>query len=138
MRRRGLRLVAQRENWDCGVAAMATLFSKPYEEVWAASHLIPDAVRLRRGLGVKDMELLAREFGRPLERVYRSKGYLLNQTGILGLLGSKLHWAGHWVVIQNNNIIEPDGAGGIPESWPVLDYLAAFDARPCTLLVEPS
>lgn len=135
-KKRGLAITPQRANWDCGVASLSTLYSLPYEQVCAASRIIPARLRSKRGLCLSDMQKIARKLGRPLSRVNRARGYLLNATGILGLVGPAMHWSGHWVVLQNNNIIDPDGAGGSAESWPVLDYLAAHDARPCTLLVE--
>lgn len=133
MKRRGVRVVPQRRDWDCGVASLAMLLNKPYADVsMVAREQVPAEIRRKYGLHLHHIEAIASRFGAPLARVYRSNGYLLNAKGILGVKGGAMHWAGHWVVLQNNNIIDPDGA----ESWPVLDYLAAHDARPCTLLVE--
>lgn len=136
MKRRGVCLEPQRESWDCGVASMASYFNLPYEDVWAASHLVPDKLRAKRGLVIADMQMIAKELGRTLYRVNRSNGYLLNASGILGVIGGDMHWSGHWVVLHNNSILDPDGRRGKAESWAVLDYLSRHQARPGTLLTE--
>lgn len=130
-------VVAQRKDWDCGVAALAMLLGKSYGDISAAVRdLFPDVKKIHRnGLNIAEMELVADHFGVTLHRRYRSHGYLDGATGILGLLGTKLHRAGHWIVLKDGNtVVEPDGG----EVWTLTDYLHHWDARTCTMLVESS
>lgn len=132
-RRRGVTLIAQRKDWDCGVAALAMLLDTPYGDVAAAVRSVVTSPRLKaRGLIVREAEDVAAYLGMPLARIYRRRDYLKDRTGMLGLLGERLHPAGHWVVLKSNQILEPDG-GSV---WDVDAYLAAHKARPCTLLVR--
>jgi hypothetical protein len=85
-----------------------------------------------RGLIVREAEAVATYLERPLRRIYRGRDYLRGRVGMLGLLGERLHKAGHWVLLKNGQIIEPDGG----TVWDVSAYLAAHRARPCTLLVR--
>ena len=136
-RRTGVRVLAQRKDWDCGVAALAMLFDVPYGDVAATCRALWGSTRpAKRGLGLYHMEALAAEMGRPFRRVYKSGGYLVGETGILGLVGGSMSWAGHWVVLKSGPtgsfICEPTGG----EAWDVQDYLAVTKSRTATLLVE--
>jgi hypothetical protein len=134
--RRGLKVVPQRKDWDCGVAALATLLGKSYGDVSAAvRELFPDGqAKIRRaGLNIYETETVAAHFGVTLRRRYRTKGngHLEGGTGILGILSPKMHWAGHWVVLKDGtHVVEPDGG----EVWKLNDYLQRWNARPATLL----
>lgn len=133
MKARGVRVVSQRKDWDCGVAALAMLLDKPYGDVAAAVRAVVTSPRLKaRGLIVREAEAVARYLGHPLRRVHRRRDYLVGQVGMLGLLGTRLHPAGHWVILKSGQILEPDGG----EVWDVRDYLRKYQARPCTLLVR--
>jgi ABC-type bacteriocin/lantibiotic exporter with double-glycine peptidase domain len=137
-RRRGLRVVAQRKNWDCGVAALASLLDEPYGDIAAAvRELFPDrqAIIRRYGLNVSETEKVAAHLGTSLVRRYRNKDYryLDNGTGILGIFSPKMPTAGHWVVLKDGtHIVDPDGA----EIWKLDDYLKHWGARPTTLLAR--
>lgn len=132
-RRRGVKVTAQRHDWDCGVASLAMLLGLPYGDVAAAARGIwGTTMPTRRGLGIYHLEEMAEALGRTLRRVYRRESYLVDQTGVLGLNGGSMCWAGHWVVLKAGAIVDPDGG----EIWTVKDYLRATKARTATLLVE--
>jgi ABC-type bacteriocin/lantibiotic exporter with double-glycine peptidase domain len=129
--RRGVKVIAQRGNWDCGVASLAMLLGLPYGDVKAAMRA-RYAKAPRRGLGIYHLEELATLLGFSLRRVYKSAGYLDGQSGILGMNGGSMCWAGHWVVLKGGAILDPDGA----EVWTVEDYTAKHKCRTATLLVR--
>jgi ABC-type bacteriocin/lantibiotic exporter with double-glycine peptidase domain len=129
-RRRGVKVIAQRSNWDCGVASLAMILGVPYGDVSAASRA-RFGKPPRRGLGIYHLEELASLLGFSLRRVYRREDYLLGQSGVLGMNGGAMCWAGHWVVLKGGAILDPDGA----EVWTVDDYTAKHKCRPATLLV---
>lgn len=138
MKRRGVTVLKQRHDWDCGVAALAMLLSHAYGDVAAfARDLIAadilDATKLRRrGLVIHELQILADGFGMPLLPVYRAKDYLIGRTGILGMLGGEMDPAGHWVVLKAGAVVDPDGG----DVWSVEDYTTRHKCRPTTLLVE--
>lgn len=131
MRAKPVSVVKQKYNYDCGVAALAMLLRKPYGDVSAVVRkLIPKFPR--RGLGLYHLELLGKELGVDLKRVYKTKEYLIGRpTGILGVVGGNMSWAGHWVVIKEGVIIDPDDA----LIYGLKEYLDITKARPTTLLV---
>ena len=132
-RGRGVKVVSQKRDWDCGVASLAMLLGVPYGDVSAACRTLwGTTMPSRRGLGIYHLELLAEQLGRSLRRVYRKKDYLAGQTGVLGMNGGSMCWAGHWVVLKAGAIVDPDGA----EVWAVDEYVKATKSRPATLLVE--
>lgn len=132
-RRRGVKVTAQRHDWDCGVASLAMLLGLSYGDVAAAARSIwGTTMPSRRGLGIYHLEEMAEALGRTLRRVYRRDSYLVDQTGVLGLNGGSMSWAGHWAVLKAGAIVDPDGG----EVWTVSDYLAVTKARTATLLVE--
>jgi ABC-type bacteriocin/lantibiotic exporter with double-glycine peptidase domain len=134
-RRRGVVVQRQRHDWDCGVAALAMLLGLPYGDVAAAARaLYGTTMPTRRGLGIYHLEEMAAALGRTLRRVYKRPGYLTGATGILGMNGGSMCWAGHWVVLKAGVIVDPDGG----DVWSVDDYLAETKSRPATLLVEES
>ena len=134
MKRRGITVTRQRHGWDCGVAALAMLLGIPYGDVAAAArHLWGSTKPSRRGLGIYHLEQMAEHLGRRLVRVYRMKGdYLDGRTGVLGINGGAMCWAGHWVVLKAGAIVDPDGG----EVWARGDYFKRTKSRPATLLVE--
>lgn len=136
-RRRGVRAVAQRKSWDCGVAALAMLTDRSYGDVAAAARKLVDPSKARRrGLIIPEVVTLAKHFGVKLKAVTRKRDYLVGRTGILGVIGGTMDPCGHWVVLKSGPsgmfIVDPDGA----ESWDALDYLKKHQARPVTLLVR--
>lgn len=131
MRRRGVKVVAQRRNWDCGVASLAMLLGVPYGDVSAAVRARYGKAP-RRGLGIYHLEELANLLGFALRRIYKRAGYLDGQSGVLGMNGGTMCWAGHWVVLKGGAIVDPDGA----EVWGVDDYTRQHKCRTATLLVR--
>lgn len=138
MKRRGVKVIGQRKSWDCGIACLSMLLGKPYGDVAAfardllACGIIDPVLAHRRGLVIWDMQVLADGFSVALKPIARSRGYLENATGILGMLGGEMDPAGHWVVIKAGVIVDPDGS----EVWSVDDYVQRTHARTATLLVE--
>ena len=132
---RGVTVVPQRKEWDCGIAALAMLLHKPYGDIARVAREIAPRQQLRaRGLSLAQVEQVAAYFQTTTERRYRraDASHLLGMTGILGLLSPKMHPAGHWVVLKSGNtVVDPDGG----EVWDTDDYLRHWQARPCTLLV---
>jgi hypothetical protein len=132
-RRRGVVVIRQRHGWDCGVAALAMLLGMPYGDIAATCRSLWGTTQpARRGLGLYHLELLGETLGRPLRRIYRSAGYLDGQTGILGMTGGGMCWAGHWVVLKAGAIVDPDGG----DVWSIEDYTKRNKCRPASLLVE--
>lgn len=133
MKRRGVKVVAQKHGWDCGVSSLAMLLGLPYGDVAAAARALWGSTKpSKRGLGIYHLEQIAKHLGRKLTRVYRRRDYLAGRTGILGLNGGSMCWAGHWVVLKAGAIVDPDGG----EVWDALEYVKKYKARPATLLVE--
>jgi len=124
-------VVKQRKEWDCGVAALAMVLRKPYGDISHAVRLtIP--VLPRRGLGLYHLERLARHFGRTFHRIYKRRDYLtqFKGVGILGVEGEQFAWSGHWVVVKDGVVIDPDNdyVYGLDE------YFRVHKAKPLTLL----
>ena len=131
-RRSGIKVVSQRHSWDCGVSCLSMLLAQPYGDVAAVvREVVERRKRRRRGLIIADMQDVAAHFGVLLAPIYRSKGYLDNRTGILGVIDGEMDKAGHWTVLKAGVIVDPDGA----EVWSVADYMAKHKSRPATLLV---
>jgi ABC-type bacteriocin/lantibiotic exporter with double-glycine peptidase domain len=128
--RSGVKVIAQRKPWDCGVAALAMLLGRPYGDVSASVRRV--VVGYRKGMTIRAMEAVSQDLGTPLKRVYKQKHYLANATGILGLLWGTSRDKGHWVVVKGGAIVDPDGG----EVWDAIDYMTKHEARPATLLVR--
>lgn len=134
-RKRGIKVVEQRSNWDCGVACLGMLLPVSYAELSAAARTRFPKVR-KFGMAIYEMIETAELFNHKLKKVYKKKGYLENQTGVLGILapkGSKhLQSGGHWVVLKDGtHIVDPwDGT-----VWKLDDYLSKTLGRTATLLI---
>lgn len=132
-KRRCVTVVPQKHDFDCGVAALASLYSIPYGDVSAVARALFGTTKpTKRGLGLYHLEEMAEALGRPLRRIYRRPDYLESRTGVLGLNGGSMCWAGHWTVLKNGVIVDPDGG----EVWTVSEYLRSTGSKPATLLVE--
>ncbi len=109
------------------------LLDKDYGDIVVqANALFPG--KIRRGLGIVHLEAIATAFGQTLRRVYRSKGYLDGQpTGILGVLGGEIPWAGHWVVLKSGVVIEPWHEKR--SIYALAEYLQMNKCRTATMLV---
>lgn len=140
MRRTGVRVVKQRKNWDCGVACLVMLFDIPYGDVSAAARSLwgTPHPKNKRGLCIYHMEALAKALGKKLKRVHwkANRAHLTGRTGILGLNGGNMSWAGHWVILKSGPsgmfITDPDGG----KAWDAVEYLTLNKTRPGILLVE--
>lgn len=134
MKRRGVRVVAQRKPYDCGVAALAMLIGRPYGDVAAlVRELVEPAKLRRRGTTIADLSAIAGRLGASLRPVHRARGYLeAHGAGILGMIGGQMDRAGHWVVWKAGAVVDPDGG----EVWALEDYLRRFRCRSTVLLVE--
>jgi ABC-type bacteriocin/lantibiotic exporter with double-glycine peptidase domain len=106
----GVKVIPQKYDFDCGIAAMAMLLSVPYGDVSAVVRALYGTTKPnKRGLLLYHMEEIADQLGSPLKRLYKSKGYMQGKTGILGMNGGSMDSAGHWVVLKDGDtIIDPD------------------------------
>ena len=128
----GIKVISQRHDFDCGIAALAMLLGVPYGDV---AKVVKDNIhdpRLKsRGLILRQLEEIITLFGFKTRRVYRKAGYLEGATGILGLNGGQCAPHGHWVVVKDGLILDPSGG----EAWSLDDYVKDAKCRPATLLV---
>jgi ABC-type bacteriocin/lantibiotic exporter with double-glycine peptidase domain len=132
-KRVGITVTKQRHDWDCGVAALAMLLGKPYGDVAVIVRDLVDPIKLKkRGTIIADLALIADSFGISLKPIWRKTNYLVNQTGILGMLGGQMDKAGHWVVLKEGKVIVDPDDGSV---WSVEDYTKRFGCRTVTLLV---
>jgi hypothetical protein len=121
-------VIKQKKDWDCGVAALAMLLALEYKDV--AKEVIDDPKLTSRGLILRQVEELIVHFGFTPKRIYKKKDYLDGATGILGMNGGTMSSAGHWVVIKDGVIIDPDdGTVSTPE-----EYIEANKCRPATIV----
>lgn len=131
-RRKGIKVVAQRSDWDCGIAAMAMLLPVSYADISATCRTRFPKVR-KNGVAIYEMEETAELLGYKLARHYKKQGYLEGRTGILGVLGDKKDFptGGHWVVLKDGtHIVDPTDS----TIWSLTDYMQHHKARPVTLL----
>lgn len=136
MRRKssGIKVVPQKKDYDCGIAAMAMLLGLPYGDVSAVVRALYGTTKPnKRGLLLYHMEEIGDQLGTPLKRMYRSKAYLSGKTGILGMNGGCMDSAGHWVLLKDGDtILDPDD-GSV---YKLYDYLEENRCRPATLLIK--
>ncbi|TXH14487.1 MAG: hypothetical protein E6R03_09170 [Hyphomicrobiaceae bacterium] len=119
-----LRVVLQRHECDCAVAALAMYLSVRYEDVLLAF----DKPVIDVGAIVKDMVAVADRLKQPLR--VRRKFDLESDSGILrvDLLNDT---KAHVVVLHDGIVFNTDGA-----VWDVDDYLTAENAKPMQLLTR--
>jgi hypothetical protein len=130
---RGVTVVKQRHDFDCGIAALAGLFNKPYGDVAAIVKDRVDSKKLRkRGMIIADMQLVAEQFEHYFEVIWRKKDYLTGKTGILGLKGGKMDKAGHWVLLKEGTVIADPDDGKL---YSVEEYLKIGQCRTTLLLI---
>lgn len=116
-------VVVQRAAADCGVAALAMILGKTYEEILVACGYDNPRV-LTDGLWTSELIRIALAFGQPLRR--RRKFDLETDFGLLRL-------SDHVVVLKNGLIIDPaDGS-----VWDVDVYLATNKEESPTTLLTP-
>lgn len=108
-----MKIVAQRAHGDCGVAALATFLGMGYEDVYVAAAKI-DQRRGKKGLSLKELIAVAARLGVTLER--RTRPDLDEHEGVLNVTwGRSLEgYTGHFVVLYNGMIVDPDGPQILP------------------------
>lgn len=129
------RIVAQRRDQDCAVAALAWFFHLRYEDAFVAAVSVEPNLIVHGGLTVKQMQEVGKRLGFPLKRVPWNKVDLEEDVGIL-----VVNWnhpekqggaSGHAVVLRKGTIICPR----LPSAWDAEEYLRVEDGRIGTLLV---
>lgn len=125
-----LRMVLQRREWDCGVAALSSLTGVAYEEVLAAAARVAPRVE-EDGLYLTQMEKIAHELDASLVRKRSSQVDFETDTGILHVYDVRAH-VYHVVLLWEGRILETDGS-----AWHADVYLATkrFKAG-CLLVLE--
>ena len=129
-----MRVIRQRKDWDCGVAALAMLLDIPYGDVAAyVREAFADDPCLRcRGLKTAQVQAVAKHFKLPLTLVHRRRRYLEGATGILGFIGGVFaKGSGHWVVLRGGTtVIDPDDG----DVCDLQSFIDATGGRPTHLL----
>jgi hypothetical protein len=127
-----VKLVTQRAEGDCGIAAMATLLELEWEDLYLAAACVDDKRRGKSGLSLKSMIAI----GTVLGVTFKGKRKPINldtDEGILNVDWDKRHkykYSGHYVVLGLGVIVDPhDGSISDPE-----EYLASRGGRLGTLL----
>lgn len=116
-----LNVIPQRAALDCAVACVAMLCGVTYEAALLAFKREPI-----HGVRTRDIHAAARRLGHPLRwsRVFD----LENDTGLLSVRSTK--WkTDHLVVLKEGLIVDTDAT-----LWEADIYLAAYDARPMSLM----
>jgi len=129
-KRRGTTVIQQETDFDCGVAALAMLYNKPYKDVWTAAEGI---ITRKFGVDQNGLKAIAFNLGNILKQIYKSNNYLdgkNHQRGILRIIQNT--WYDHWVIWQCGSVIDPDGG----KVWVLGDYLLHYNARTGHLFVE--
>lgn len=126
-----LKLTKQRAKGDCGIVALATLFSLPYEDVLdQASRLCKDSPHIV-GLYGTDILRIANQLGHPLHRKRRCR--FEADEGILGLAsrkqkrGKKMN-EDHWVVVSHGFIFDE------LDVWEPKEYFKVYPYKPRSIL----
>jgi hypothetical protein len=122
------RVCRQRHDGDCGVASLAMALNLSYEEVLVVASRIAPKV-LVRGLYSVEIQLIAEEFGRELEKSLKPD--LDTDTGILVVQYKDK--TEHALFLTNGLVFEPTSN---EEVWDVEQYLKRFKARVLHLLKE--
>ena len=126
MPRKGLTVVKQRQDYDCGLAALSTLLDIPYADVSAKARQLFD---VKGGLWLWQIQEIAEELGGTLKLVFKSKHYLEGRTGILSVVGNEPHVV---VLKDGSTVIDPEDG----TVWKLDEYLKSKKCRTGCLLVE--
>lgn len=112
----------QRGKRDCGVATLATLLGRSYEEVLvAAASMSPNV--LKKGLYASDLARIALSLGSSLKR--RVGQIDLDET--TGILEVKLkNGREHFVFLANGLVFDPQEPG---QAWDAYTYVRHFKAE---------
>ena len=121
-----MQLVAQREENDCSIAALASIAGVTYEDALRAVAKVDPVHMGRTGLWVRQIEQAATDLGCPLRR---RKRYDIQHD--VGLLRVQLpNRDVHVVWLANGLIVNWDLS-----VWRAEDYLQRLGAKPGVLLV---
>jgi hypothetical protein len=122
-------IVLQKTDWDCGIAALASLIGQQYAEVLrVAASKYP----VERGLFSQEIINVAEAFDVELKRRMR-KIDLEDHTGILGVKFPHHVNTTHAVLLANGMVFDPDEDGTI---WDAETYIAVKKATVLDLLEE--
>lgn len=119
-----MKLVLQRANGDCGVAALATLLEQSYEDVYLASAAVDRKTRGRNGVQCRTLLAIGKKLG---VSFLQKRAYTDGDEGLLIVTWKKPHphpFDGHVVALGYGVVV--DSADGLIE--PVEDYLARYKA----------
>ncbi len=119
-----LKLVAQKHDNDCGVAALASITGKSYEDVFYAF----GAPVHKTGVEMGDIVAAAAKLGIRMRLKRRIR--LDEDTGILGVKTPNRTSKGHVVVLEEGRIYDTDLT-----VWDAEDFLKAEDATPTSIIV---
>jgi ABC-type bacteriocin/lantibiotic exporter with double-glycine peptidase domain len=133
---RRVRLVRQRDDWDCGLAVLAMVFDLRYDDVQRAVAADIATVASRHGLVLEQLVAIAAALGRSLRPVQAVEGRVIvaaDRVAILGVLLDAGHATerAHWTVLHRGAILCPH-TGAVA---PLPHYLTAHRAEAFTLLV---
>lgn len=127
-----MKLMAQRRDFDCGVASLAMLYRLKYEDVYhVAISVVPPSKIRRVGIQGYELETIARRFKRPLRRLHYRRVDLENHIGILSI-NYAYQKVGHWVVLHQGTVLDPSDA----EVWDAEDYVRQRGTRHGGLWME--
>jgi ABC-type bacteriocin/lantibiotic exporter with double-glycine peptidase domain len=123
------RVVLQRGQADCGIAALAMVLKLPYEDVFAAVAQAERKWAGRRGLYATQVQAAARTLGVKLRK--RRQFDKATQDGVLRVSRAAQEGA-HWVALIEGLVFDPtDGAVAT-----LGDYLTANDYTARFLLTD--
>lgn len=125
------RLIEQRREGDCGLAALANYLHVRYEDLYIEAVKVHPQIRKGDGLLLRHLQEIAKRVAHPLRIVRRCD--LEADKGVLGVLWNntkRQYGTGHWVVLIEGKIL--DGA----ELYNSEEYLIEKNARPGWLLTE--
>lgn len=123
------RIINQRGKHDCGVAALATLLGRTYEEILISAGRISPNV-LKKGLYSSDLVRIAAEFNTSLSRKVQ-KIDLDEHSGILGLRYPTKRE--HFVYLTNGLVFDPQDENVV---WDAYLYVKKFKIKVVDLLEE--
>lgn len=100
---RQLSLVESRRDFDCGIAALATLLAVEYEDVYVAAAQI--SKRLVDGMTLKEIQRVAKKFGMILRKTWKVDEEF--DVGILSVHLKREKNEPHVVVLMHGVVIDP-------------------------------
>lgn len=127
-----MKLVLQRANADCGVAALATLIEQSYEDVYVAVAKVDRKARGRNGIHLGALTSVGKILG--VSFLLKRRAVLDEDEGLLVVTwrpGSR-HEVGtaHLVALGHGVIVDPADGTVLPAD----EYLAREQAAPGSLL----